>query len=134
MAALTKDVAEELHGRKVVLMDSIAMLEEEDAGHVVVSGSHGGVSAASYATAVPVRGVFFNDAGVGKDGAGVTALRLLDAVGIPAGAVDHDSARIGDARDHWESGVLSHINDAAREKGLREGEPLRSAARRLLET
>jgi hypothetical protein len=74
--------------------------------------------------------VFFNDAGVGKDDAGVAALAMLDAEGTPAGAVDHRSARIGDARDAWLGGVLSHVNAAARRLGLTPGEPLRAAVTR----
>jgi nucleotidyltransferase/DNA polymerase involved in DNA repair len=71
----------------------------------------------------------FNDAGVGKDGAGIAALGLLDADRIAAVAVAHTSARIGEALDTWERGVVSHLNAAARQLGLREGEPLREQLR-----
>ena len=78
----------------VLVIDSIATLEAADAGAIVVTGSHGGVSAAVYATSVPIRGVVFNDAGLGKDGAGIAALARLDEAGVPALAVSHMSARI----------------------------------------
>ena len=57
----------------VLLVDSITQLEPGDAGAVAVSGSHGGVSSAQYALAVPLRLAVFNDAGIGKDEAGVAA-------------------------------------------------------------
>ena len=63
----------------------------------------------------------FEDAGFGKDGAGIAALVLLQGMGIPAGTVFHTSARIGDAPDMWESGSISHLNDAARGLGIEIG-------------
>ncbi len=116
----------------VVLMDSISFVEAADAGHIVVSASHGGVSSAEYASRHRLRAAFFNDAGVGKDGAGIAALALLERLQVPAGAVSHLSARIGDAEDMWSNGVLSHVNFAARSQGLEPGEGLRDAVERLL--
>ena len=117
-------------GVPVRLVDTISSLRPGDESLVVVSGSHGGVSAGELARGRRLRAVFFNDAGVGKDGAGVAALAMLDAEGTPAGAVDHRSARIGDARDAWLGGVLSHVNAAAGRLGLAPGEPLRAAVAR----
>jgi pimeloyl-ACP methyl ester carboxylesterase len=117
-------------GVPVLLVDTISALRDGDEALVVVSGSHGGVSAGELARGRGLRAVFFNDAGVGKDDAGVAALAMLDAEGTPAGAVDHRSARIGDARDAWLGGVLSHVNAAAQRLGLVPGEPLRAAVAR----
>ena len=99
--------------RHVVLLDSITEVHARHAGLCVVTGSHGGVSAARYAAAVPARIYIFNDAGVGKDDAGIAALALLDAQGIAAATVAHDSARIGDAHDSWAAGVISAVNSTA---------------------
>lgn len=118
-------------GARVVLLDSISTVGTPDAGAVVVSGSHGGESAADYAAAVPLRACFFNDAGVGKDAAGIVALALLEARGVPAGAYGHDSARIGDAEDAWANGALAHLNSSAARLGLRVGDPLAEAIRRV---
>ncbi len=107
------------------LADSITEIVADDAGSIVVSGSHGGRSAAGYARAVPLALAVFNDAGVGKDQAGIVALDILDAIGMPSVAVGHRSARIGDARDTWDHGVISFVNDAARATGLRAGLRLR---------
>lgn len=128
---LKTEVARGPAGR-VVLVDSITKVAAGDAGAMVVSASHGGVSSGEFALAVPLRLVFFNDAGVGKDAAGIAALAMLQARGIPGGAVAHTSARIGDAQDMWDCGVIAHLNDAARALGLAVGQPLAASLRKLV--
>jgi len=120
--------------RKVILMDSISHVDAGDAGHIVVSASHGGASSAEYASRHRLAAVFFNDAGIGKDGAGIAALGMLERAQVPAGTVSHLSARIGDAEDMWQNGVLSHLNASALRSGLRSGERLQDAVGRLLST
>lgn len=119
-------------GGAVLIMDSITKVEPADRGAIVVSASHGGTSSGEFALAVPLKLVFFNDAGVGKDGAGIAALAMLQARGVGGGAVAHTSARIGDAMDMWESGVISHLNAAALALGLKVGQPLRDALTRVV--
>ena len=116
--------AHEWAAEGLLLVDSITQLDAADAGAWVVSGSHGGVSSAQYALALPLALAVFNDAGIGKDEAGVAALALLQAAGRPALAVAHTSARIGDARDAWEHGVISRVNAAAAALGLAPGRRL----------
>ncbi|WP_298964355.1 hypothetical protein [uncultured Methylobacterium sp.] len=111
----------------VVIMDSITKVTPEDAGAHVVSASHGGASSGEFALEVPLSSVFFNDAGVGKDGAGIAALAMLGARGVAAGTVSHESARIGDSRDMWDHGVISHVNAQARARGFVPGLPLKRA-------
>ncbi|HSB98775.1 MAG TPA: hypothetical protein VLE45_02590 [Burkholderiaceae bacterium] len=118
---------------RVIVVDSITQLDAGDAGAIVVAGSHGGTSSAEFALALPLRLVFFNDAGVGKDGAGIAALALLQARGAAAATVAHSSARIGDALDAWQHGVVSQINDAAHGLGVRVGQPVRAVAQALLD-
>lgn len=115
-------------GRRVLLLDSIAEILPEDAGWLVVSGSHGGVSAAQFAVAVHLCGCFLNDAGLGKDDAGIAGLALLS---YPAAAYSHSSARIGDAADAWANGMLTHVNGAGKAAGWREGLSVQEAARML---
>lgn len=112
------------------VVDSITELRPgRDADCIAVSGSHGGISSARYALAARPLLSVFNDAGVGKDGAGTAALQLLDGEGQAAAAVSHDSARIGEARDAWENGVVSAVNAAARSLGLRPGDRLAAVLR-----
>ena len=59
---MRRRVLEEHPRGRVVMVDTIAHVAPEDAGHVVVAGSHGGVSSGEYAARVPVAAVFFNGA------------------------------------------------------------------------
>ena len=116
---------------QVALLDSVTEVTPDHAGRIVVTGSHGGVSAAHYARAVAARLYVFNDAGVGKDEAGIAALTTLEAHGIAAVTVSHVSARIGEARDAWDCGVISNVNARAARLGLRPGVALKPAVSAL---
>ncbi len=131
---MLKVQVEQGQGGRVILTDSITTLTPEDAGAIVVSASHGGASSGEFALVLPLKVVFFNDAGVGKDNAGIAALDMLEARGVAAGAVAHTSARIGDSRDMWDAGVISHVNSTARKLGLVPGRPLRAALMELVST
>ena len=119
-----------MSGRRLYLLDTITAIDERCAGAVIVSGSHGGVSSTGFVLDAPARpfAVFFNDAGVGKERAGIVALELLEAIGVACATYGHDSARIGDARDGYECGVVTHINGIAETAGLRVGQRVRDAA------
>lgn len=102
------------------LLDSIAHISNAHAHAVVISGSHGGRSAAEFVIALTQKPscVFFNDAGGGKDNAGKVALVILQAHGVPCVCYSHMSARIGDAQDGYEKGIVSGLNQLARDKGI----------------
>ncbi|RZL91045.1 MAG: hypothetical protein EOP76_14425 [Variovorax sp.] len=113
------------------VVDSITELRPGDAGCIAVSGSHGGMSSARYALAArPVLSVF-NDAGVGRDNAGIAALGFLQMHGLAACAVAHHSARIGEAASTLDEGVVSHANAAAAALGVQPGQPLHVAVASL---
>jgi hypothetical protein len=121
-----------LNGRPVVVMDSISLIAAKDAGAIIVCGSHGGTISGAFAAMHPPPAlVVFNDAGGGKKDAGVASLAALEGEGIAAAAVSHGSARIGDALDAWENGVISRVNRPAAEGGLVPGRPLRQAVERF---
>ena len=102
------------------LLDSIAHISQAHAHAVVISGSHGGRSAAEFVIALPQKPscVFFNDAGGGKDNAGKVALDILQAHGVPCACYSHLSARIGDAQDGYDNGHVSGLNALALSKGI----------------
>lgn len=112
---------------RVLLVDSITKVAVEDKGAHVVSASHGGASSGEFALEVPLSSVFFNDAGVGKDKAGILALDMLQARGVAAGAISHETGRIGDSQDMWDNGVISHANALAVAAGLRPGRRVKDA-------
>jgi hypothetical protein len=104
-------------------LDSIGGVLPSDAGSVLVIGSHGGLHGGDPASALMVAaaGALFHDAGGGRDDAGYSRLPVLEARGIAAVTVDYRSARIGDARSMWSTGVVSRVNAVAAARGIRTG-------------
>src|SRR5437660_5205395 len=106
----------------IVVADSITRIAEaEAAGAVVVNASHGGIYAAYLAAKLGAAAAVFNDAGVGRDGAGIGGLDYLRDLGIPAATVSHETARIGDGGDMLARGVITHANALAQALGVRRG-------------
>jgi len=105
-------------------LDSLGLLRDEDAGRILVIGSHGALHGGRPESALPVaaRAAVFNDAGVGADGIGLTRLPVLAQRGMPAATVACMSARIGDCRSMWATGVLSAVNAVAQDAGARNGD------------
>jgi hypothetical protein len=103
------------------IVDSVTELDVGDAGCIAVTGSHGGVSSARFAAAARPLLCVFNDAGVGREAAGVAGLALLQAQGIAACAVLHSSARIGDAHSTLNDGIIGHANALAHALSVQVG-------------
>ncbi|MBO0765002.1 MAG: hypothetical protein J2P50_10500 [Hyphomicrobiaceae bacterium] len=116
----------------IIEAPTITSLPAEARGAVVVSGSHGGRYPGCLAAKAGARAVIFNDAGVGRDGAGIASLRDLEQLQIAAATVSHASARIGDPADMMHRGVISHANGPAAVVGVAPGLACRTAAQRLM--
>lgn len=114
------------------VVDSITQLGPQDAGCLAVSGSHGGISSARYALAARPLLSVFNDAGVGKDAAGLAALPFLQSHGLAACTVAHDSARIGEANSTLVDGIVSHVNALAQTLGVALGQRCQSVIENLI--
>jgi hypothetical protein len=112
----------------VLTADSITRVGTEAAGAVVVNGSHGGIYAAYVAAKLRVAAAVFNDAGLGRDRAGIAGLDYLAGLGIPAATIGHDTARIGDGSDMMARGIITHANAPASALGCRPGMACRDAA------
>ncbi len=108
---------------EVWALDSVGKIVPEDAGRILVIGSHGALHGGrpDSALAVDAAAAVFHDAGLGADRIGISRLPVLGARGIPAVAVDGMSARIGDGRSIWETGVISHVNAVAVAFGAARG-------------
>ena len=117
---------------EILVTDSITKLGAEAAGRVAVAASHGGIYAAYLAAKWKLRGVILNDAGIGLDEAGIAGLPYLDALGLAAAVVGHDSARIGDGADMMARGIVSHVNRAAARLGCSPGARCGETATALL--
>jgi hypothetical protein len=120
--------------RKVWLLDSVTLARAEDRRSILVTGSHGALLGGRPDTAldVDVFAAFFNDAGGGKDDAGYTRLPVLDERAVAGATVSCNTARIGDGRSTYDTGVLSRVNEVARRLDLREGLTVREAVARLV--
>lgn len=121
--------------RPVWALDSMTLVREADRRAIVVTGSHGGLlggDSGDGMVAVDVFAAFFNDAGGGKDEAGFARLPVLDERGIAAATVSCHTARIGDGRSSYDTGVVSRANAIARRLEVTEGMSAREAVARLV--
>lgn len=119
----------------VLALDSASLVRPEDAGRVVVTGSHGGLIGGDPKRALKAAAglAVFNDAGVGKDGIGTTRLPALNQRGVAALTVSHASCRIGDAGSAIATGRISAANDLALDMDAQVGESLTTFLERLLD-
>jgi hypothetical protein len=106
---------------QVVTADTVTKLGPEHRDQVLIGASHGGIYAGYLAAKAGVRAVILNDAGIGKDQAGIGSLGYLDELGLPAATVDNTTARIADAEDMARRGEIRHVNEAAGALGCEPG-------------
>lgn len=104
-----------------LVADSVTHLDRTAAGRTVVCASHAGAYVAVHAAGLRVAAIVLNDAGVGREAAGIAGLLMLERTGIAALAVSHESARIGDAADTLARGRISSLNRLAAELGCAAG-------------
>ena len=117
---LKKQIQTQIDGVSITVTDSITFLNESNAGDIVVCGSHGGISAGHYAQKHRLKAIFFNDAGIGKNKAGIKSLDSLSAAGILACTVDCMSAEIFNGQDMLDNGIISVCNQLATSRNIKE--------------
>jgi hypothetical protein len=110
-----------------LILDSVTHLTEAHRGLAALCASHGGLYAGYYAAKMAVGAVILNDAGIGRDCAGIAGIKLLDDLGTPAAAMSNRSARIGDGADGFARGRLSYVNPTAERLGLKVGQSCKEA-------
>jgi len=128
-----KTIVKEAAGRKIVLADSAAAMDESNKGDVFVDGSHCGINVGEISLHAGVGAMIGNDAGMGKNDAGIAGLKFLDKSGIPAAAVAAMSAKIGNGKNTYEQGQISVVNEAAKKLGVKPGMSAIEAAGKILE-
>jgi hypothetical protein len=116
----------------VVLADTATKLGPAARDGVIVTGSHGGRYAAYLTLKAHPRAVIHNDAGIGKDEAGIAVIAMAQALGVAAATLSHATCRIGDAADMMARGSVSRANPIALALGVKIGMAGREAALRLL--
>jgi len=117
---LKKQIQTQIDGVSITVTDSITFLNESNSGDIVVCGSHGGVSAGEYAQKRHLKAVFFNDAGIGKNNAGIKSLESLSDAGILACTVDCMSAEIFNGQDILDNGIITVCNQLAKSRNIKE--------------
>jgi hypothetical protein len=119
---------------QVATMNSVSFATAANVGQVICAGSHTASVTGHYVMAYSfaVAGVIGNDAGVGKDQAGIAGLALLNQATIPAASVAAMSARIGSGTSTYTHGLISHCNAVAQARGVRRGQPAKDACLALL--
>jgi hypothetical protein len=120
--------------RRIVIADSATAMDESNKNDVFVDGSHCGINVGKLALHIGIRGMIGNDAGLGKDNAGVAGLKLLEENGIPAASVSCESARIGSGISTYEEGKISVANTDAQKMGITAGMSAKEAADIMLAT
>lgn len=130
-ADLKKQTQTQVDGVKITVTDSITFLTGKNSGEIVVCGSHGGLSAGHYALKHGLKAVFFNDAGIGKNNAGVKSLGLLNDAGILACAVNCMSAEIFNGQDSLDNGIISVCNTLANSRNIKENMTVKEAIKCL---
>jgi hypothetical protein len=116
---------------KILTVASCSNVRAEHRAHVVVSGSYGGRYNAFNAAKWPVRAVIMNDAGVGKDKAGIVGLEFLDQIDMAAATADARTCHIGDGDHMLAHGIISYVNRTAAALGCAPGQSVRDCAERM---
>ena len=112
----------------ILLVDSVNYLDSTAQGNVVIASSHGGTYAAYKAAASGARAVILNDAGIGRQDAGIACLDYCERISMGAAVVSHTSARIGEATDMLRRGIISHANRLAKSVSCTPGTTCARAA------
>src|SRR3954464_13867977 len=104
-----------------LILDSVTTFPADARGRAAIAASHGGVYAAYLSAKAGVKAVILCDAGVGRERAGIGGLDWLEQLGMPAAAIGHRSARIGDGADCARRGVITFANRRSMFLGLAPG-------------
>lgn len=118
----------------ILFVDSASLVGPDDEGRIIITGSHGGLIGGDPTRALKAKAklAVFNDAGIGKEQTGIARLAALDQIGVAALTVSHATARIGDARSNLDTGIVSAINQHARDLEFHKNESLMEQLKTLL--
>ena len=118
----------------IMALDSAADILAHNRGRdVLVTASYIGVLPARLLREHLPRAVIGFDGGGGPLGASIAGLWYLEALNIPAAAVDVMTVILGDGVDVYRNGRISYLNRPAADCGVQAGMSAQDAARRMLE-
>jgi uncharacterized protein YunC (DUF1805 family) len=116
---------------RIFCVPASSYVNESHRGHVIVSGSYGGDYNAFHAGKWGLRGVVLNDAGIGKDDAGIHGIMYLEQIGLAAATADVNTCHIADGEHMLEHGIVSHLNRYAEALGCKVGDTVKSVAEKM---
>lgn len=118
---------------RILVADSLSYYDARvGVDDVVLGCSYAGASAVSTVFPTGAKAIIAHDAGIGKLQAGISGLAFCNKFGIPMAAVAGLTASLSNGNSLL-NGMISSVNDAARELGVQAGQPTRKAAQLLLQ-
>ncbi|HJM96949.1 MAG TPA: hypothetical protein QF776_02105 [Acidimicrobiales bacterium] len=121
------------NGRIMAMDSAYDVLPENRGVDVCINSSYCGVLPARFIAEVHPRAAIGMDCGVGPEGSAIAGLWYLEALKIPAAVADVMTAHLGNGVHLYENGIVSYLNQPARDCGVHEGMPIKEAAKILLE-
>ena len=118
---------------KIIIVDTSSDVNEGNDNDIIVTGSHSGRNSGEHLSSLNIKGVIGNDAGMGKENAGIAGMKILEEHGTPAAAVSCMSARIGNGTSTYEQGKISAANEVAKKLGITIGMAAKEAADKMFE-
>jgi hypothetical protein len=118
-------------GRIAIVDSAVYANDQFRPTDVLLVASYAGAGALAFPLRRGVKAVIADDAGIGKDDAGISGLAAAEAFGVPIAAVATLSAEMSNGRS-LALGVISRVNAPAHTLGVREGQRAFEAARYLL--
>ena len=123
---------EDLRGR-ILSADSMTYFDERvEERDVLIGGSYGARMTMAWAMRLGARAIVAHAAGVGKDDAGISGLRLAQEYHVPALACETMSARLAVGVSVYE-GEVGHANQVAQSLGIEIGQSIAEASKILLD-
>jgi uncharacterized protein YunC (DUF1805 family) len=116
---------------RIFCVPASSYVNESHRGQVIISGSYGGDYNAFHAGKWGLRGVVLNDAGIGKDNAGIHGIEYLEQIGLAAATADVNSCHIADGEHMLEHGIVSFVNRFAAKLGCKPGDTVKSVAEKM---
>lgn len=128
-----KCMHESPRGRIMIMGSAYYVSEKNRDCDVVVNASFAGVLPARMVGDHHPRAAIGVDCGVGPESAGIAGIWYLEALNIPAAAVDVMTILLGDGADMYENGRISFTNRPAADCGVKRGMTVKEAARLMLD-
>ncbi|MCY4384781.1 MAG: hypothetical protein OXE44_16730 [Nitrospinae bacterium] len=123
---------EDLRGR-ILSADSMTYFDERvEERDVLIGGSYAARMTMAWAMRLGARAIVAHAAGVGKDDAGISGLRLAQEYNVPALACETMSARLAVGVSVYE-GEVGHANQVAQSLGVEIGQSIAEASKILLD-